>query len=155
MRMVGKRAGFAAMAAGAAVMLAGCGGGSYEDSRALYEELQGKVTCDSVESDAFSTYTEGELAESIPAFDVVAGGCALGDDDISVDAVVPHDVTGEEFLSAFAEKNSQEGYALVADNWILLVDEQEPEAKDWLTSTGEELGGEVVTISAAEADSGE
>ena len=59
-----------ALAAGAALTLAGCGG-SYDDSRDLYEELRVEIGCDTVDSDDFQSYTEGELTDGFPAFDAV------------------------------------------------------------------------------------
>src|SRR5699024_11349683 len=86
-----------ALAAGAALTLAGCGG-SYDDSRDLYEELRVEIGCDTVGSDDFQSFMDGEVSDGIPAFDTVEGNCQLGDDSFSVAAVVPHDVKGKEFL---------------------------------------------------------
>src|SRR5699024_7920675 len=69
-----------ALAAGAALTLAGCGGGSYDDSRDLYEELRVEIGCDTVDSDDFDSYMEGEVADGFPAFDTVEGECQAGDD---------------------------------------------------------------------------
>src|SRR5699024_1197003 len=93
-----------ALAAGAALTLAGCGGG-----------------CDTVDSDDFDSYMEGEVADGFPAFDTVEGECQAGDDSVSIAAVVPHDVKGEEFLEAMGEQDS-EGYAVQSGKWVVLVD---------------------------------
>ncbi|WP_193106357.1 hypothetical protein [Brachybacterium sp. FME24] len=147
MGTMGKRIRGAVIVAGSSALLAGCGGGSYEDSRELYEELRADFHCEAVDSDAFQSFLEGELANGFPAFDVVEGECMVGDDDsISVSAVIPHDVKGDEFLSTLTEVDDTEGYALQSGKWVVLVDEQEPEVKEWLNSVKDELGGEVVAF---------
>ena len=50
-----------ALAAGAALTLAGCGG-SYDDSRDLYEELRVEIGCDTVDSDDFQSYKIGRAS---------------------------------------------------------------------------------------------
>ena len=137
-----------ALAAGAALTLAGCGGGSYDDSRDLYEELRVEIGCDTVDSDDFDSYMEGEVADGFPAFDTVEGECQAGDDSVSIAAVVPHDVKGEEFLEAMAEQDS-EGYAVQSGKWVVLVDGTDEEDLAFADAAQEELGGKVVHFSAA------
>ena len=136
-----------ALAAGAALTLAGCGG-SYDDSRDLYEELRVEIGCDTVDSDDFDSYMEGEVADGFPAFDTVEGECQAGDDSVSIAAVVPHDVKGEEFLEAMGEQDS-EGYAVQSGKWVVLVDGTDEEDLAFADAAQEELGGKVVHFSAA------
>ncbi|GAA1303477.1 MAG: hypothetical protein ACTIA5_03245 [Brachybacterium tyrofermentans] len=143
-----RRIGATAVTAGAALLLAGCGGGSYDDSRDLYEELRVNFNCDTVDSDDFNSFMEGELTDGFPAFDVVDGDCQLEDDDsVTVSTVVPHDVKGKDFMEAFAEENDEEGYGLLAKNWVILVDEDDPAVQEWLETVKDELGGELITLS--------
>ena len=133
-----------ALAGAATFALAGCGG-SFDDSRDLYEELRTEIGCDTVDSDDFDSFMEGEVADGIPAFDVVDGDCKLGDDDISVAAVVPHDVKGEEFLDALAQEES-EGYAVLSSKWVVIVDGTDEEDLAFAEAVKEELGGKVVSV---------
>ena len=137
----------AALAAGAALTLAGCGG-SYDDSRDLYEELRVEIGCDTVDSDDFDSYMEGEVADGFPAFDTVEGDCQLGDDNVSIAAGVPHDVKGEEVLEAMAEQDS-EGYAVQSGKWVVLVDGTDQEDLAFADAAQEELGGKVVHFSGS------
>lgn len=149
-----RRIGATAVTAGAALLLAGCGGGSYDDSRDLYEELRVNFNCDTVDSDDFNSFMEGELTDGFPAFDVVDGDCQLEDDDsVTVSTVVPHDVKGKDFMEAFAEENDEEGYGLLAKNWVILVDEDDPAVQEWLETVKDELGGELITLSGQGGDS--
>ena len=134
-----------ALAAGAALTLAGCGG-SYDDSRDLYEELRVEIGCDTVDSDDFESYMEGELTDGFPAFDAVEGDCQLVDDSFSVAAVVPHDVKGSEFLEAMGEEGT-ESYAVQSGKWVLLVDGTDEEDLGFAEAVQDELGGKVVEVS--------
>ena len=149
-----RRVGATAITAGAALLLAGCGGGSYEDSRELYEELRVNFNCDTVDSDDFNSFMEGEWTDGFPAFDAVDGECQLGDDDsVSVSTVVPHDVKGKDFMEAFAVQNSEEGYGVLAKNWVILVEDDDPAVQEWLETVEDELGGELITLSGQGGDS--
>lgn len=135
------------LAAGAALTLAGCGS-SYDDSRDLYEELRVEIGCDTVDSDDFQSFMEGEVSDGFPAFDTVEGDCQLGDDSISVAAVVPHDAKGSEFLEAMGEEDT-EAYAVQSGKWVLLVDGTDEEDLAFAETAADELGGKVVEISAS------
>ena len=153
MRITRKLAGGTVIMAGAGLLLAGCGGGSYDDSRELYEELRVNFNCDTVDSDDFQSFLEGELTDGFPAFDTVEGECRIGDNDsVDVAAVVPHEVKGKDFMEAFAEQNTTEGYGVLAKNWVILVDDDEPAVEEWLTSVEKELGGETITLSGNGGD---
>ena len=134
-----------ALAAGAALTLAGCGS-SYDVSRDLYEELRVEIGCDTVGSDDFQSFMDGEVSDGIPAFDTVEGDCQLGDDSFSVAAVVPHDVKGKEFLEAMAEEDT-EAYAVQSGKWALLVDGTDEEDLEFAETAADELGGKVVQVS--------
>ncbi|MGO1975755.1 hypothetical protein [Brachybacterium tyrofermentans] len=137
----------AALTCTAALALSGCGG-SFDDSRELYEQLRTEIGCDTVDSDDFESFMEGELSDSFPAFDVVDGDCTLGDEDLSVSAVVPHDVKGEEFLEAMVAEES-EGYAVHSAKWVVLLEGIDEENLEFAEAVHEELGGKIVTFSAA------
>ena len=134
-----------ALAGAAALALTGCGG-SFDDSRDLYEQLRTEIGCDTVDSDDFDSFMEGEVADGFPAFDAVNGDCKLGDEDISVLAVVPHDVKGEEFLEATGQQDS-EGYAVHTAKWAVLVEGTDEEDLAFVNAVKEELGGKVVSFS--------
>ena len=139
-----------ALAAGAALSLAGCGS-SYDDSRDLYEELRVEIGCDTVDSDDFESFIEGEMADGFPAFDAVDGECQLGDDSLSVATVVPHDVKGAEFLEAMGQEGT-EAYAVQSGKWAVLVDGTDEEELAFAEAVQDELGGKVVAVSESGAE---
>ncbi|MGY5764266.1 hypothetical protein ACXET9_03565 [Brachybacterium sp. DNPG3] len=128
-----------ALAAGTVLVLSGCGG-SYDDSRDVYEEMRVKIGCDTVDSSDFTSYMEGEVTDDFPAFDTVEGYCQLGDDEVSVAAVVPHDVKGKEFLEAMNAEGF-EGYAVQSGGWVVLIDGTDREDYSFAEAVQDELGG--------------
>ncbi len=137
----------ASLVAGAALALSGCGG-SYDDSRDVYEELRVEIGCDTVDSDDFESFMEGEVADGFPAFDAVSGYCQQGDEEFSVLAVVPpHDVNGEEFLEALSQEDSGEGFAVQSRKWVVVIDGDDEEDRQFADTVKDELGGKVVAFS--------
>lgn len=136
----------ASLVAGAALALSGCGG-SYDDSRDVYEELRVEIGCDTVGSDDFESFMEGEVADGFPAFDAVSGYCQQGDEEFSVLAVVPHDVNGEEFLEALSQEDSGEGFAVQSRKWVVVIDGDDEEDRQFADTVKDELGGKVVAFS--------
>jgi len=133
-----------ALTAGAALTLAGCGS-SFEDSRDLYEELRVEIGCDTVDSDDFDSYMEGEVADGFPAFDIVEGECTSGDEDFSIIAVVPHDVKGTEFLDALQAEDTQ-AYGVDGGKWVVLVDGTDEEDLEFAQTVKDTVGGSVVEL---------
>lgn len=107
-----------------------------------------EIGCDTIDSDDFDSYMEGEVADGFPAFDTVEGDCQLGDDDVSIAAVVPHDVNGEDFLEAMGAQDS-DGYAVQSGKWVVLVDGTDQEDLAFAKAAKDELGGKVVHFSGA------
>lgn len=136
-----------ALTAGAALTLAGCGG-SYDDSRDLYEELRVEIGCDTVDSDDFDSYMEGEVADGFPAFDAVEGDCELSDDSYSIAAVVPHEVKGKEFLEAMQSEGT-EAYAVDGGKWVVIVDGNDEEDLEFAQSVEDTVGGTVVELTGS------
>lgn len=135
-----------ALAAGTVLALSGCGS-SFDDSRDLYEQLRVEVGCDTVDSDDFESFMDGEVADGIPAFDVVEGECKNGDDDISIAAVAIHDAKGSEFLEAMGAEDA-EGYAVQSSKWVVMIDGTDEEDLAFAETAKDALGGTVVAFSA-------
>ena len=136
-----------ALTAGAALTLAGCGG-SYDDSRDLYEEMRVEIGCDTVDSDDFDSFMEGEVADGFPAFDVVEGECESSDDSYSVIAAVPHDIKGKEFLEAMQTEGT-EAYGVDGGKWVVLVDGNDEEDLEFVEAVQDTLGGTVVELTGS------
>ena len=136
-----------ALTAGAALALAGCGS-SYDDSRDLYEEMRVEIGCDTVDSDDFDSFMEGEIADGVPAFDAVEGECSSGDESFEVLAAVPHDVKGKEFLEAM-EGDTEDMLAVDGGKWVVLVDGDDEEDQEFAEAVQDALGGTVVAFTAS------
>jgi hypothetical protein len=134
-----------AATAGAALLLSGCGD-SYEDSRELYAELQDDFECEALDGDAYGSFGEGELAPGFPAFDLAQGSCQQSGQDIEVQAVMPHDVSGKEFLDTLTEMDDTEGYAVQSKKWVVLIEDLDAEQEAFAKSVEDELGGKLVTL---------
>src|SRR5699024_6857872 len=107
-----------------------------------------EIGCDTVDSDDFDSYMEGEVAGGFPAFDTVEGECQAGDDSVSIAAAVPHDVKGEGCLEAMGGRASA-GYAGQSGKLVVLVDGTAEGALAFADAAQEGLGGKVVHFSAA------
>ena len=133
-----------ALTAGAALALAGCGG-SYDDSRDLYEEMRVEIGCDTVDSDDFDSFMEGEVAGGVPAFDAVEGECSSGDESFEVLAVVPHDVKGKDFLESM-QADAEDMLAVDGGKWVVLVEGDDEEDQAFTESVQDALGGTAVAF---------
>lgn len=141
----------AVLAFGSVLALAGCGGAttpaaSFDSAHDLYEQLREEIGCETVDPENIASAKEGEVADGSPTFEMVAGHCTSGDDEVMVAAVVVEGGEGVDAVEAMSTEDV-EGYAVHAANWAVATDKPDDEDRAFVEAAQDLLGGDIVTFS--------